>query len=116
MGSKGDQDAGVFLWLWLGAEAIVLALLNRHSAHYYQPLVVPASLLAGAGVAWVVRAEQLAAGAERVRVLRWSAMITVALALPALMSFVMEAQRRWVGYDVSREVGAFAGRLAMGSP
>ena len=114
VGEKDGRSVGAFLWLWLGAEMTVLALLNRHSAHYYQPLVVPASLLAGAGVAWALQAGYRLPGIERARLWRWSFLVTLALMLPALMSFIVETQRRWAAYDVNQETVAFVRRLASG--
>ncbi len=112
----GHSDAGSFLWIWLTMEVAVLTMLNRHSAHYYQPLVVPAALLTGTGLAWVVRSARSLPPVQRARVVHWSVLITLALAMPAVMSFAVEIQRRWVGYDITREAGEFARRLADGSP
>jgi len=114
--STGRSDAGSFLWIWLTMEVAVLAMLNRHSAHYYQPLVVPAALLTGTGLAWVVRSARSLPPVQRARVVRWSVLVTFALAMPTVMSFAVEFQRRWVGYDITREAGEFARRLADGSP
>lgn len=113
-GGESGRGAGAFLGLWMLGEVGVLAFLNRHSAHYYQPLAVPASLLAGAGVAWVVWISRFLPESERARLLRWSFMITFALAIPALMTFVIEARRRWLSYDLTQEAEAFAQRLANG--
>lgn len=102
----------LFVWLWLVVEIVILWSMIRRSAHYYQPMLAPAVLLAGWGMSKLAIAVRTLSRRDRWRVWKWSGVLTAVLMLFAFMPLISEALRRVQTFSYDTEVQEFADWLA----
>jgi len=112
---KACRDCGAmvsFVWLWLVVEIVLLWSMIRPSAHYYQPMIAPAVLLAGWGMSQLAISVRTLHRRDRWRVWRWASVMTAVLMLFAFMPLISEATRRVQTFSYDAEVQEFADWLS----